>query len=55
MSASDEKAVRLDRALYSGRSSGALYGKDIPAWLQDYGFVSTSTDELCTSFRREIV
>jgi hypothetical protein len=43
------KALRLKKALYGGRSSGALYAKEISTWLKDYGFKPTSVDE--TLFR----
>jgi hypothetical protein len=38
------KAIKLRKALYGGRSSGALYAKEINSWLTNYGFVSTSVD-----------
>jgi hypothetical protein len=45
------KAIKLRRALYGGRSSGALYARDINKWLVDYGFQPTSTDS--TLYRLE--
>ena len=45
------KAILLKRALYGGRSSGALYAKEIATWLKNYGFKPTSVDE--TLFRLE--
>jgi len=45
----DGKAILLKKALYGGRSSGALYAKEISTWLTNYGFKSTSIDE--TMFR----
>jgi hypothetical protein len=47
----DGKALRLNKALYGGRSSGALYAKEISTWLKSQGFKSTSVDE--TLFRKE--
>ena len=44
-----DKALLLKKALYGGRSSGALYAKEIRAWLEGYGFVACSVDE--TLFR----
>jgi hypothetical protein len=32
------KALLLKKVLYGGRSSGALYAKEISNWLKDYGF-----------------
>jgi hypothetical protein len=43
------KALLLKKALYGGRSSGALYAKEISAWLIKYGFKPSSVDE--TLFR----
>ena len=43
------KALLLKKALYGGKSSGALYAKEISTWLKDYGFVPCSVDE--TLFR----
>jgi len=45
------KALLLKKALYGGRSSGALYNKEITTWLRNYGFKSTSIDQ--TLFRME--
>jgi hypothetical protein len=39
------KALRLKKALYGGKSSGALYAKTINEWLVDYGFKQSSVDE----------
>jgi hypothetical protein len=47
----DGKALRLNKALYGGRSSGALYAKEISTWLKSQGFKPTSVDE--TLFRKE--
>lgn len=47
----DGKAILLKKALYGGRSSGALYAKEISTWLKAYGFKPTSVDE--TLFRLE--
>lgn len=47
----DGKALMLKKALYGGRDSGALYSKEITAWLRNYGFQPTSVDE--TLFRKE--
>ena len=38
------KAIRLRKALYGGRSSGALYFSEISTFLKEYGFKATSTD-----------
>ena len=38
------KALLLKKALYGGRSSGALYSKEITTWLKAYGFEPTSID-----------
>ena len=43
------KALLLKKALYGGKSSGALYAKEIRAWLEKFGFVACSVDE--TLFR----
>jgi hypothetical protein len=40
-----DKALRLKKALYGGRSSGALYAKAIKTWMLEYGFVTCSVDE----------
>jgi hypothetical protein len=45
----DGKAIRLKKALYGGKSSGALYAKEIRAFLEGLGFKATSVDE--TLFR----
>ena len=45
------KAILLKKALYGGRSSGALYAKEISTWLKAYGFKPTSVDE--TLFKLE--
>jgi hypothetical protein len=47
----DGKALMLKKALYGRRDSGALYSKEITAWLRSYGFQPTSVDE--TLFRKE--
>jgi hypothetical protein len=47
----DGKALLLKKALYGGRSSGALYAKEISSWLLSQGFKPTSVDE--TLFRKE--
>ena len=38
------KAFMLKKALYGGKSSGALYAKEISKWLTNYGFVPTTVD-----------
>jgi hypothetical protein len=38
-------ALRLRKALYGGRNSGALYAKEISTWLKNYGFKPTSVDQ----------
>ena len=43
------KALLLKKALYGGKSSGALYSKEIRTWLENYGFKACSVDE--TLFR----
>ena len=43
------KMLRLRKALYGGKSSGALYAQEIKGWLTEYGFQPTSVDE--TLFR----
>jgi hypothetical protein len=43
------KAIRLRKALYGGKSSGALYAKEIRGFLEGLGFKPTSVDE--TLFR----
>ena len=45
------KALMLKKALYGGRSSGALYAKEIATWLTDYGFVPTTIDP--TLYKKE--
>ena len=45
------KALLLKKALYGGRSSGALYSKEITTWLRAFGFKPTSIDQ--TLFRME--
>ena len=40
----DGKALLLKKALYGGRSSGALYQRDINKFLLDYGFIANSAD-----------
>ena len=47
-----DKALRLNKALYGGKSSGALYMREITTWLQDYGFKPTSTDETLFILKR---
>lgn len=44
-----DKALLLKKALYGGKSSGALYAKEIRGWLERYGFVACTVDE--TLFR----
>jgi hypothetical protein len=39
------QAIRLRKALYGGRSSGALYFSEISTFLKEYGFKAASTDE----------
>ena len=46
------KALLLKKALYGGRSSGALYSKEISSWLQSYGFKPTSVDETLFKLQR---
>jgi hypothetical protein len=46
------KALLLKKALYGGRSSGALYAKEISTWLKDYGFQPTSVDETLFKLQR---
>jgi hypothetical protein len=41
----DGKAILLKKALYGGRSSGALYLKEIMNFLLAQGFKPTSVDE----------
>ena len=43
------KAILLKKALYGGKSSGALYYKEVSTWLKAYGFETCSVDE--TLFR----
>ncbi len=43
------KAIRLRKALYGGKSSGALYAKEIRGFHEGLGFKPTSIDE--TLFR----
>jgi hypothetical protein len=43
------KFVRLWKALYGGKSSGALYAQEICSWLDSYGFETCSVDQ--TLFR----
>ena len=43
------KAIRLSKALYGGKSSGALYAKEIRGFLEGLGFKPTSVNE--TLFR----
>jgi hypothetical protein len=46
------KALLLKKALYSGRSSNALYAKEISTWLKNYGFQPTSVDETLFKLQR---
>ena len=41
----DGKAIRLRKALYGGKSSGALYAKEIRSFLEGIGFRACSVDE----------
>ena len=50
---SPRRALRLKKALYGGRSSGALYAKTIKKWLTDYGFRVSSVDETLFMLSRE--
>ena len=43
------KVLRLKKALYGGKSSGALFAKEISTWLKSKGFEPCSVDE--TLFR----
>ena len=47
------KALRLKKALYGGRSSGALYAKTIKQWFIGYGFTVSSVDETLFMLTRE--
>ena len=47
------KALLLKKALYGGRSSGALYAKEITTWLKSYGFEPSSVDETLFRLERE--
>jgi hypothetical protein len=46
------KALLLKKALYGGRSSGALYAKEISSWLRDYGFIPTTVDPTLYKYTR---
>jgi hypothetical protein len=46
------KAPLLKKALYGGRSSGALYAKEISSWLRDYGFIPTTVDPTLYKYTR---
>ena len=48
-----KRALRLRKALYGGRSSGALYAKTIKAWFLKYGFKASSVDETLFMLTRE--
>jgi len=47
------KAILLKKALYGGRSSGALYCKEITTWLKGYGFQPTTVDETIFHIERD--
>jgi hypothetical protein len=47
------KAVLLKKALYGGKSSGALYHKDINKFLLEYGFKVNSADPTLYRFERD--
>ena len=49
----DGQAVLLKKALYGGRSSGALYAKEILPFLEGLGFIATTVDE--TLFRLTLI
>jgi hypothetical protein len=47
------KIIRLKKALYGGKSSGALYAREIRSWLEGYGFKTCSVDETLFRLTRE--
>ena len=47
------KALLLKKALYGGRSSGALYSKEITTWLRNWGFKPSSVDETLFRYERD--
>jgi hypothetical protein len=49
----DGKAIRLRKALYGGKSSGALYAKEIRSFLEGLGFKATSVDETLFKLTKE--
>ena len=47
------KIVKLKKALYGGKSSGALYAQEIRGWLEEYGFKTCSVDQTLFRLTRE--
>jgi hypothetical protein len=47
------KAILLSKALYGGKSSSALYAKEINSWLVDYGFKPTSVNKTLYKYETE--
>jgi hypothetical protein len=49
----NDKAILLKKALYGGKSSGALYANEISTWLKDYGFETCSVEGTLFRLTRE--